>query len=220
MQENATKETILTNDVTIIGVISSDFTFSHEHLGEKFYKGFVSAKRLSGVIDQIPVFIPEKFYCMLQESYQGKHVKVTGCFRSYNKWDENSQRNRLILTVFAQTMEFLENTGEGIDRNMITLEGTICKMPTSRTTPLSHKKITDLLLAVNRPYNHSDYIPCICWGYYAQVASELPVGSYISLNGFIQSREYTKQLTETESEKRIAYEVSVYQLDVISVPKI
>ena len=212
----ATKEFISTNNATIIGVISSDFTFSHEKIGEKFYEGFVSVKRTSGVIDQVLVMISEKSGYTLEKGYQGSYVKITGSFRSYNERTDKSQKNKLVLSLFVKTIEFLTDSDDRTNMNTITLIGTICKPPVFRTTWFSHRKITDLMLAVNRPYGHSDYIPCICWGRNAQFAAGLPIGSYVSLKGFIQSREYSKKITETETEIRTAYEISVYSIEVHS----
>lgn len=157
----STKEFISTNNATIIGTITSDFRFSHEVFGEKFYEVTVSVKRLSGTLDHVPVIIPERFSCIKEANPIGRYLKVTGSFRSYNKWSDELQRNRVLFMLFAKTITFITDSAEMIDANYITLTGTICKAPVFRITPRK-KKVTDLLLAVNRPYSLSDYIPCIC----------------------------------------------------------
>lgn len=135
---------------------------------------------------------------------------VSGQFRSYNRHDE--QKNRLVLSVFAREVSFIEEELDGAKTNSILLDGYICKLPIYRKTPLG-REIADLLLAVNRPYGKSDYIPCICWGRNARFASAFEVGEHVQILGRIQSREYVKKLSETETEKRTAYEVSVSKLE-------
>ncbi len=137
---------------------------------------------------------------------------VSGQFRSYNRHDE--QKNRLVLSVFVREVSFIEEELDGAKTNNIFLDGYICKLPVYRKTPLG-REIADLLLAVNRPYGKSDYIPCICWGRNARFASTFEVGEHVQIMGRIQSREYIKKLTETETEKRIAYEVSVSKLECL-----
>ena len=135
-------------------------------------------------------------------------VKVQ--FRSYNRHEE--MKNRLILSVFVREITFVEEELDGAKTNQIFLDGYICKQPVYRKTPLG-REIADLLLAVNRPYGKSDYIPCICWGRNARFASAFEVGEHVQVMGRIQSREYMKKITETESQKRVAYEVSVSKLE-------
>ena len=144
------------------------------------------------------------------QDYTGKFLMVTGQFRSYNRHEE--QKNRLVLSVFAREAEFIDEEPDGAKTNTILLDGYICKLPVYRKTPLG-REIADLLLAVNRPYGKSDYIPCICWGRNARFASTFQVGEHVQLIGRIQSREYMKKLSETETEKRTAYEVSVSKLE-------
>ena len=134
----------------------------------------------------------------------------SGQFRSYN-YHEGS-KNRLILSVFVREITFVEEELDGAKTNQIFLDGYICKQPVYRKTPLG-REIADLLLAVNRPYGKSDYIPCICWGRNARFASAFEVGEHVQVMGRIQSREYMKKITETESQKRVAYEVSVSKLE-------
>ena len=169
----------------------------------------VSDKRLSNSEDRIPLMISERLIDVSQD-YTGEFIMVSGQFRSYNRHDE--QKNRLVLSVFVREVEFIEEELDGAKTNNIFLDGYICKLPVYRKTPLG-REIADLLLAVNRPYGKSDYIPCICWGRNARFASTFEVGEHVQIIGRIQSREYIKKLTETETEKRVAYEVSVSKLE-------
>lgn len=197
------------NQVTIMGEIVSPFTFSHEVFGEGFYMVDVSVRRLSNSEDKIPVMISERLIDVTQD-YSGEFIMVNGQFRSYNKHDE--LKNRLVLSVFAREVEFIEEELDGAKTNNIMLDGYICKLPVYRKTPLG-REIADLLVAVNRPYGKSDYIPCICWGRNARFASAFEVGNHVQIFGRIQSREYVKKISETATEKRIAYEVSVSKLE-------
>lgn len=199
------------NQVTIMGEIVSAFTFSHEVFGEGFYMVDVSVKRLSNSEDKIPVMISERLIDVTQD-YIGEFIMVNGQFRSYNKHDE--LKNRLVLSVFAREVEFIEEELDGAKTNNIMLDGYICKLPVYRKTPLG-REIADLLIAVNRPYGKSDYIPCICWGRNARFASAFEVGNHVQVFGRIQSREYVKKLSETATEKRTAYEVSVSKLECL-----
>ncbi len=197
------------NQVTIMGEVTSTFSFSHEVFGEGFYMVDVSVRRLSNSEDKIPVMISERLIDVSQD-YTGEFIMVSGQFRSYNRHDE--QKNRLVLSVFAREVSFIEEELDGAKTNSILLDGYICKLPVYRKTPLG-REIADLLLAVNRPYGKSDYIPCICWGRNARFSSAFEVGEHVQILGRIQSREYVKKLTETETEKRTAYEVSVSKLE-------
>ena len=197
------------NQVTIMGEIASGFTFSHEVFGEGFYMVDVLVKRLSNSDDRIPLMISERLIDVTQD-YEGEYIMVSGQFRSYNRHEE--QKNRLVLSVFVREVEFVEEDMDGAKTNSILLDGYICKAPVYRKTPLG-REIADLLLAVNRPYGKSDYIPCICWGRNARYASGFEVGAHVQVLGRIQSREYIKKISEIETEKRIAYEVSVSKLE-------
>ncbi len=197
------------NQVTIMGEIASGFSFSHEVFGEGFYMVEVRVKRLSSSEDRIPLMISERLLDVSQD-YTGEFIMASGQFRSYNRHDE--QKNRLILSVFVREVSFIEEEPDGAKTNSIFLDGYICKIPVYRKTPLG-REIADLLLAVNRPYGKSDYIPCICWGRNARFASTFEVGVHVQIFGRIQSRTYVKKLTETESEERTAYEVSVSKLE-------
>lgn len=197
------------NQVTIMGKVATEFSFSHEVFGEGFYKVEVEVKRLSNSEDRIPLMISERLIDVTQD-YTGEYIMVHGQFRSYNRHEE--QKNRLVLSVFVREISFMEEEPDGTKTNSIWLDGYICKEPIYRKTPLG-REIADLLLAVNRPYGKSDYIPCICWGRNARYASGFEVGEHVQLLGRIQSREYVKRISDTETEKRIAYEVSVSKLE-------
>ena len=197
------------NQVTIMGKVATEFSFSHEVFGEGFYMVEVEVKRLSNSEDRIPLMISERLIDVTQD-YTGEYIMVHGQFRSYNRHEE--QKNRLVLSVFVREISFMEEEPDGTKTNSIWLDGYICKEPIYRKTPLG-REIADLLLAVNRQYGKSDYIPCICWGRNARYASGFEVGEHVQLLGRIQSREYVKRISDTETEKRIAYEVSVSKLE-------
>ena len=197
------------NQVTIMGKVATEFSFSHEVFGEGFYMVEVEVKRLSNSEDRIPLMISERLIDVTQD-YTGEYIMVHGQFRSYNRHEE--QKNRLVLSVFVREISFMEEEPDGTKTNSIWLDGYICKEPIYRKTPLG-REIADLLLAVNRPYGKSDYIPCICWGRNAIYASGFEVGEHVQLLGRIQSREYVKRISDTETEKRVAYEVSVSKLE-------
>ena len=197
------------NQVSIVGEIISDFQYSHEVYGEGFYMVEVAVSRLSNFSDYIPLMISERLIDTSQ-SYKGQKVYVTGQFRSYNRHEE--LKNRLVLSVFVREIEFIEEETEEMKSNQILLDGYICKDPIYRKTPLG-REIADLLVAVNRSYGKSDYIPCICWGRNARFAARFEVGVHVQIWGRIQSREYVKRLNEDEVEKRTAYEVSVSKIE-------
>ncbi|MGN0292191.1 MAG: single-stranded DNA-binding protein [Lachnospiraceae bacterium] len=199
------------NQVTIIGEIVSDFEFSHEVYGEGFYLVDVSVSRLSDSVDYIPLMVSERLIDVTQ-NYIGETISVSGQFRSYNRHEE--KKNRLILSVFVRELEFVDEIEDDVKSNQIYLDGYICKEPIYRKTPLG-REIADLLVAVNRSYGKSDYIPCICWGRNARYASSFEVGSHVEVYGRIQSREYIKKIGEDQTEKRVAYEVSVNKIEFL-----
>ncbi|MDO4464175.1 MAG: single-stranded DNA-binding protein [Bacillota bacterium] len=205
-----TDKVIENNQVVIMGEIVSSFVFSHEIFGEGFYMVDVRVPRLSDSSDIIPLMVSERLIDV-EEDYCGQNIMVQGQFRSYNRHEE--RRNRLVLSVFAREIEFVDETPESAQTNQIFLDGYICKEPIYRKTPLG-REIADLLIAVNRPYGKSDYIPCICWGRNARFASSFTVGTRCEIWGRIQSREYIKKLSEEDAEKRVAYEVSVSKLEL------
>lgn len=206
-----TEKVIENNQVTLMGEIVSDFAYSHEIYGEGFYMVDVQVYRLSDSVDIIPLMVSERLLDTSQ-NYAGCKIAVFGQFRSYNRHEE--RKNKLVLSVFAREIEFIDEIGESGRTNQIFLDGYICKEPVYRKTPLG-REIADLLLAVNRPYGKSDYIPCICWGRNARYASTFEVGSRCAVWGRIQSREYMKKISEDEAERRVAYEVSVSKLELV-----
>lgn len=201
------------NQVTIAGEVVSEFTFSHEVYGEHFYIVNIAVCRLSNSYDVIPVMVSERLIDVTSD-YHRCVLQVSGQFRSYNRHEEN--RNRLVLSVFAREAVLASQEDEDEQNpNHIFLDGYVCKHPVYRKTPLG-REIADVLLAVNRPYGKSDYIPCICWGRNARFADKFEVGSHIQIWGRIQSREYQKKIAEDQYEKRVAYEVSVSKLEYIA----
>ena len=204
-------EFINNNQATLSGEIVSGFTYSHELYGERFYMVDVKAQRLSGSDDVIPVMVSERLMDVGTD-YRGELVHVEGQFRSYNRHEEG--KNRLILSVFAREMNFIAEVENGYKSNQIYMEGYVCKSPSYRKTP-SGREIADVLLAVNRPYGKSDYIPCICWGRNARYAGNLSAGTHLGVWGRIQSREYVKRLEDGREETRVAYEVSISKLEVL-----
>lgn len=205
------------NNLVLVGKITDDKKFSHEIYGEKFYIFDLSVPRLSGNADIIPITISERLF-KEDELVVGTNVKVQGQFRSYNSYED--QRNRLILTVFAKDIEFLGSEDEivaskDLVSNEVTLIGFICKAPIYRQTPFG-REISDLLLAVNRAYNKSDYIPCIAWGRNARFCSKMNIGTEVKVTGRIQSRTYEKKHDDGTIEKRVAYEVSIANLELIN----
>ncbi|MBO4514435.1 MAG: single-stranded DNA-binding protein, partial [Lachnospiraceae bacterium] len=179
-----TDKVIENNQVTVMGEIVSDFSFSHEIFGEGFYMMEVRVQRLSESYDVIPVMTSERLIDVTAD-FRGALVCVNGQFRSYNRHEE--RRNRLVLSVFAREIEFVDEVEESAKSNQIFLDGYICKPPIYRKTPLG-REIADVLLAVNRPYGKSDYIPCICWGRNARYAGGFQVGDRCMIWGRIQSR--------------------------------
>ena len=204
-------EKILKNNQAVIaGEIISDFEFNHEVFGEGFYFVKLKVSRLSHSSDIIPLLVSERLIDVKQ-SHIGQFLEARGQFRSHNK--QESDKNRVVLFLFAKEIEMIDSA-ENRNPNEIFLDGYICKEPVYRTTPLG-REIADVLLAVNRAYGKSDYIPCICWGRNASYAGNLTVGSRIQLRGRIQSREYQKRIGEGKVVDKIAYEVSASQMEYI-----
>lgn len=196
------------NKVSVSGEIVSGFMFSHDVFGEKFFTFDLKVQRLSDNYDVIPVTVSERLADVVLDM-TGQFVEIKGQFRSFNRYD--GVRNKLILTVFAREIEVIDGI-YGID-NDIFLDGYVCKPPIYRKTPLG-REIADVLLAVNRPYGKSDYIPCILWGRNARYIADFEPGKHIKVWGRIQSREYQKKISETEYEARTAYEVSVGKVEI------
>lgn len=197
------------NEVYVAGEIISEYQFSHEVFGEKFYIFDLKVNRLSDRFDVLPIMVSERVLDVAQ-SPVGADVEVQGQLRSYNEHIDG--KPRVILSIFAETIVNLEEPG---NVNAVTLQGFICKEPTYRKTPLG-RDITDLTIAVNRPYGKSDYIPCIAWSRNAIYLAEQPIGTEIRVVGRFQSREYTKKLDNDESEVRTAFELSVHKLEVVN----
>lgn len=193
------------NKVFVSGEILTEAEFSHEVYGEGFYEISILVKRLSGQGDILPVTISER----LIENKNlkiGDTINALGQFRSYNKLVDG--KSKLMLTVFVRE---LLDYNPAKNPNSIVLSGYICKPPIYRTTPFN-REIADLLIAVNRSYNKSDYIPCIAWGRNARFAKNLAVGEKIAISGRIQSREYQKRLDDEKIAVLTAYEVSISKL--------
>lgn len=208
------------NYLTLVGKVTGEKKFSHEIYGERFYVFSLSIPRLSGNFDIIPVTVSERLITdeMLTED---NSLLVRGQFRSYNSYE--GQKNRLILTVFAKDIVEVNDENEDeendivrkdIVTNEVVLTGYICKKPIYRQTPFG-REIADLLLAVNRAYNKSDYIPCIAWGRNARFCQNIEVGVQVKIVGRVQSRTYEKKLEDGTVENRVAYEVSIGSLELI-----
>ncbi len=200
---------ISNNIVSIFGIVKEDPVLSHEMYGEKFYNTELTVPRLSDVFDVLPITISERL--MLGISIvKGTKLLIEGQLRSYNKYLDGN--NKLILTIFARNITLSEE--EVKNPNQIYLDGYICKRPIYRTTPFG-REITDMLIAVNRPYNKSDYIPSIAWGRNARYSEKLKVGDRIRVWGRIQSREYQKRISEEEVITRTAYEISISKMETV-----
>ena len=196
------------NSVEISGEVVSGPVFDHEIFGERFYKFYISAERLSGYKDIIPVIVSERLFT-IDNITIGKRFRVFGQFRSFN--DHSDGGNHIVLSVFSQDIEEME--GGDLAINSIWIDGFICKDPIYRKTPQG-REIADVIIAVNRQYGKSDYIPCIAWGRNARFVSRLQVGNRIWLSGRIQSRIYNKKISDDEVVEKTAYEVSVSKIEV------
>lgn len=203
---------ISNNQAQVTGVIADEFTFNHEIYAEKFYTFTLNIPRLSGTDDSIHIMVSERL--LSGENFAvGDTVDIEGQFRSYNSYEATGE-NRLVLTIFAKDIK--KTTDEkGHNPNTLYLNGYICKPPVYRTTPFG-REITDLLIAVNRSYNKSDYIPVIAWGRNARYAKSLNVGDNVRVWGRIQSRNYQKRISEDEVITKTAYEVSVNRMELVT----
>ncbi len=213
MKERKELQNAEKNKVKISGELCDGFSISHEVFGEKFYKNRVKIVRHSGTEDYIPILVSNYLFSdnNIEGQFAGKWVEIEGELRSYNKKDKN--KTHLYLNVFAKEMEIYDTQEEiedvtKLNENFIFLDGYICKKAKTRITPSSNVFITDLLIAVNRKYGKSDYIPSIVWGREAIWAGKLDVGTRVQLEGRFQSREYTKYVNNEEYTK-VAYELSV-----------
>jgi len=203
-------ETTDNNVVTISGKVATELKYSHEIYGEGFYQFVLDVPRLSDSSDNISVTISERLIGKMGLE-TGSLVNIEGQFRSYNSFGENG--SKLLLTVFARELNFAGDENQIRNSNKIFLNGFICKKPVYRSTPFG-REITDLLIAVNRAYNKSDYIPCISWGRNARFCSSLNVGDNIKVWGRIQSRVYQKKMPDGAAVARVAYEVSLSKLEI------
>lgn len=196
------------NSIRLSGRVAGEPIFTHEVYGERFYEVTLAVARLSGMEDMLPISISE--HLLTDAFHDGNFVSVSGQFRSYNKTVED--KSKLMLTVFVRDVLEYDET---VNPNVLELTGFICKQPIYRTTPFN-REICDVLLAVNRQYNKSDYIPCIVWGRNARFAGSLAVGEHINVLGRVQSRNYQKRLSDDTVVTRTAYEVSVSKISVVS----
>ena len=203
------------NHIVLVGKITTEKNFSHEIYGESFYVFSIEIPRLSGSSDILPITVSERL--LKNETLVGKKVLVDGQFRSYNGTE--SSKSKLILTVFAKDITFLDESDEEetnkLPSNDVILNGYICKPPIYRQTPFG-REIADILLAVNRSYNKSDYIPCIAWGRNARFCQNLEVGKQVRIMGRVQSRTYEKKFENGTVETRVAYEVSISGMEVVN----
>lgn len=204
------------NIVYIAGEVSREPRFSHEIFGEKFYNFRMDIERLSKSKDNLPVLISERLLD-IDKLKKGVCLECEGQFRSYNSTVNG--HSKLLLNVFAREARITDSLENIQNRNSVFFDGFICKDPNYRTTPFG-REITDILLAVNRAYNKSDYIPCICWGRNARYCEKLDVGTNLKIWGRIQSRYYEKKIDENNVVKKIAYEVSVTKLEAVDEEKV
>ena len=203
-----------TNNIEIRGVISSDFSFSHEVYGEGFYNFTVGASRLSESVDLLPVTVSERLISNM-ELTQGELIDIRGQVRSYNNYIQEERRNRLLITIFAREIERVDPEDATLKNpNNVYLDGFICKKPVFRETPFG-REIADILLAVNRSYNKSDYIPCICWGRNARFASTLNISDNVRIGGRLQSRLYQKKYDDGSVVEKSAYEISISKIELV-----
>ncbi|MBE7028150.1 MAG: single-stranded DNA-binding protein [Ruminococcaceae bacterium] len=196
------------NEARLSGIVSSEPELSHEVHGERFYKFAVKSRRLSENEDILIVTAPESLLGD-SEIHKGDAVEVLGQFRSYNNY--SGVGNKLVLTLFAKTLYKCDELSESY--NEVFLNGYVCKEIICRVTPFG-REIADILLAVNRAYNKSDYIPCIAWGRNARRLKDIPVGTNLKICGRMQSRQYEKKINECETEKKTAFEVSVSKVEI------
>lgn len=198
------------NKISLVGEVISSPKLSHETHNEKFYTVKVDVKRLSGDIDTLEIIISEKLYD-IEKIELGTRYYIEGEIRSYNYYVSESERRKLVINIFAKNLSIAEETDDECLNNF-ELVGHICKKPIYRKTPFD-REISDILLAVNRLYGKSDYLPCIAWGRNAKFASTLEIGDKIKITGRMQSRQYTKKINDNEEEKKIAYEMSIITLE-------
>ncbi|NLZ91631.1 MAG: single-stranded DNA-binding protein [Clostridiales bacterium] len=207
------QRTVNNNTVTVVGKFYGGFEFSHKVYGEGFYNFKLMVPRLSDYSDILPVTVSERLIYGMDITSCRQNIIIQGQLRSYNKFVDGS--NRLILTIFARDLSLQQEQEEIKNPNQIILDGYVCKSPLYRTTPFG-REITDILLAVNRAYGKSDYIPCIAWGRNARFSEKLKVGDRIKIWGRVQSREYQKKTHNGEVLNKVAYEVSISKMERIN----
>ncbi|MDY3928688.1 MAG: single-stranded DNA-binding protein [Clostridia bacterium] len=203
------------NLAQVCGVVEDELKFNHEIYGEGFYTFTLRIPRLSGTSDKIKVMVSDRLLADVPVKI-GDFLEITGQFRSYNSYEESG--NRLILTVFAKDIA-IGDPDLCKNPNSLYLNGYVCKSPVYRTTPFG-REITDILLAVNRTYNKSDYIPVIAWGRNARFCKGFKVGDNVKIWGRIQSRDYQKKVSEDETITKTAYEVSISKLELVNKDEI
>ena len=189
----------MANYVRLRGTLGGMPRFSHENHGKRFFQLFLEVPRLSGAVDILPV-IAEEGILNSADLGCGALFTVTGQVRSHNIRSDG--RRHLLIFVFASSLV----CEDGEPLNEVTVNGTICREPTYRRTPLG-REICDVMLAVPRAFKRADYLPCILWGKTAQEISRCHTRDNLTISGRLQSRVYTK-LTETGSQERTAYEIS------------
>lgn len=192
------------NYAKLCGVMAAGPVYSHSSRGQDFYSFPLEIQRLSGNTDTVNVILRREQLAAL-ETEAAEKLCVVGQLRSFN--NRRGEGAKLVITVFAKELFFCDEE----DANLVRLSGTLCKAPNLRTTPMG-RDICDLMLAVNRRYGRSDYLPCICWGVKAREAAAWGVGTELKLEGRIQSRNYIK-LTEDGPVEKTAFEVSVTEAE-------
>lgn len=192
------------NYVRLVGVMAGRPEYSHSSRGQDFYTFPLEVLRLSGNCDTINIIVRPEMLEGLEIAERGK-LCVCGQLRTFN--NRRGEGAKLVITVFARELQLCDDD----DSNLVELIGTLCKAPNLRCTPMG-RDICDLMLAVNRHYGRSDYLPCICWGVRAREAAAWTVGTRVRLTGRIQSRRYIK-LSEAGSVEKTAYEVSVTEIE-------
>jgi len=205
---------LVTNIIEIRGRVADEFTFSHEVYGEGFYHFTVEADRLSESVDLLPVTVSERLLEGMSLAV-GDLIDIYGQVRSYNNYNEQERRNRLLITIFAREITLVNEGPESHKNpNDVYLDGFICKKPVYRETPFG-REIADILLAVNRSYNKSDYIPCICWGRNAKFAQTLKISDNVRVCGRLQSRSYQKKYDDGSVIDKTAYEISISKIELL-----
>lgn len=200
------------NKIELCGVIASAPELNHKTYGENFYGFRLSCSRKSTEKDMLPIIVSDRLV-EIKDLQVGKKISVKGQVRTFNKHISDDKR-KLLIMVFARDVREIEEEGESAPEfnNNVKLSGYICKPPVYRVTPKG-REIADVLIAVNRTYGKSDYIPCITWGRNARYTGNLDVGTRVDVEGRLQSREYTKKLDDGTEEIRTAYEISVSRIE-------